>query len=340
MAALEVRDLTVRFGTTAAVDGVDLTVPAGSVTAVLGPSGSGKSTLLRAVAGLEQPAAGSISYDGEDLARTATHRRGFALMFQDGQLFPHQSVAENIGYPLRLRRRPRAEVRDRTGDLLALVGLAGYEDRRPATLSGGERQRVALARSLAVEPRMLLLDEPLSALDRGLRERLATDLADILRRAGTTTLLVTHDHEEAFAVADRMAVMRDGRIVQAGGLADVWAHPADAWAARFLGYAGVLDGDAALRLRNEIDPRGTWDEVALRRSAIVLDPDGPFAGVVVSARSTPEQVRLELEVEGLGALAGVADPGHPVQVGERVRVAVREERLAPLPSRPAALSLE
>ncbi|NUR09717.1 MAG: ATP-binding cassette domain-containing protein, partial [Nocardioidaceae bacterium] len=185
---LELRDVTVRFDDAdrPAVADVDLDLPAGQVLAVLGPSGCGKSTLLRAVAGLEPLAAGRVAYDGADLDGVPTHKRGFALMFQDGQLFPHQTVAGNVGYALRLRRTPRTEVVRRVGELLDLVGLTGLEDRTPATLSGGERQRVALARSLAVQPRLLLLDEPLSALDRGLRERLAHDLRDILVRAGTT----------------------------------------------------------------------------------------------------------------------------------------------------------
>jgi thiamine transport system ATP-binding protein len=226
MADLSISGLVVRFvsegsrdgGTVDAVDRVDLDLPAGSVTAVLGPSGCGKSTLLRAIAGLEQPSAGAVTCDGVDLVGTPVHRRGFALMFQDGQLFPHQSVARNVGYPLRLRRQSRSDVAARVDELLDLVGLTGYQNRLPATLSGGERQRVALARSLAVEPRLLLLDEPLSALDRGMRDRLAGELHDILRRAGTTALVVTHDHEEAFAIADRIAVMRNGRLVQVGPL--------------------------------------------------------------------------------------------------------------------------
>jgi thiamine transport system ATP-binding protein len=329
---LAVRDLTVRFDGTAVVDAVDLDVPAGSVTAVLGPSGSGKSTLLRAIAGLEPPAAGSIGYDGHDLDRVPTHRRGFALMFQDGQLFAHQSVGRNVGYSLRLRRRAAADTADRVAELLDLVGLGGYEDRMPATLSGGERQRVALARSLAVAPRMLLLDEPLSALDRDLRERLAGELHDILRRAGTTALLVTHDQEEAFAIADRMAVMRAGRVVQAGTVADVWREPADAWTARFLGYATVLEGAPAIALRTIADPEARWTQVALRRSAIRLDPGGPLAATVVSARVTPEQLRLELDVEGVGRLSGVAEPGHVVAVGESVRACVVPDRLATLPA--------
>ncbi len=336
--ALAVRGLTVSYGDVDAVSGVDLDVEHGSVTAVLGPSGCGKSTLLRAIAGLERPAAGTIAYDGRDLARTPTHRRGFALMFQDGQLFPHADVAANVAYPLRLRRRPAGQVKARVAELLELVGMAGFGDRMPQTLSGGERQRVALARSLAVEPRILLLDEPLSALDRGLRERLAGDLHDILRRAGTTTLLVTHDHEEAFTIADRMVVMRAGEVVQAGDLGGVWQHPADAWAARFLGYADVLDGSAAAALREVIDPDATWTQVALRRSALVLDPDGPLTARIVSARVTPEQVRVELDVAGIGLRSGVADPAYPARAGDEVRVAVRTDRLAALPPISARMS--
>jgi thiamine transport system ATP-binding protein len=331
MGGLSVRDLTVRFGGDVAVHGVDLDVPPGSVTAVLGPSGSGKSTLLRAIAGLEVPATGRIGYDGHDLARVPTHRRGFALMFQDGQLFPHQTVGRNVGYPMRLRHRSARDTAARVTALLELVGLTGFADRMPATLSGGERQRVALARSLAVEPRMLLLDEPLSALDRDLRERLAAELHDILRRAGTTTLLVTHDQEEAFAIADRRVVMRAGRVVQAGTVEDVWRTPADAWTAQFLGYATVLDGPAARALRDLVDPDATWSEVALRRSAIRLDPTGPLEATVLSARATPEQLRLELDVAGVGRLAAVAEPGHAVAVGEAVRARVVPDRLAALP---------
>ena len=328
---LALRGLSVRFGDVEAVHEVTLDVPAGSVTAVLGPSGCGKSTLLRAVAGLEPPAAGTVSYDGHDLARVPTHRRGFALMFQDGQLFGHQSVGRNVGYALRLRGGSRAENAHRVAELLDLVGLAGYEERMPATLSGGERQRVALARSLAVEPRMLLLDEPLSALDRDLRERLAGELHDILRRAGTTALLVTHDQEEAFAIADRMAVMRSGRLVQAGTVADVWREPADGWTARFLGYATVLDGDGALALREIVEPGATWSQVALRRSAIRVDPAGPLTATVLSARLTPEHLRLELDVAGVGRLPGVAEPGQAVAVGDTVRAGVVRDRLAALP---------
>ena len=334
---LRVTDLTVRFGETVAVDHVDLEVPAGSVVAVLGPSGCGKSTLLRAVAGLEVPDSGAIEYDGQDLASTPTHKRGFALMFQDGQLFEHLDVAANIAYPLRLRHSPahrgRAARAERVTELLELVGLEGYADRSPGTLSGGERQRVALARALAVGPRLLLLDEPLSALDRGLRERLATDLHDILRRAGATAMLVTHDQEEAFAVADRMAVMRDGRIVQGGTLDEVWGQPADGWTAQFLGYATVLTGESARLLRDTAAPTATWQAVALRRSALRVDPSGPLTATVEEARVTPDQIRVQLAVDGAGSLPAVADPGTDVRVGAQVRVSIDTSRIAPVPEK-------
>src|SRR6478609_1082971 len=253
-------------GVPAVVDAT-LELPDGHVLAVLGPSGSGKSTLLRAIAGLEPVTSGRICWDGADLAGTPTHKRGFALKFQDGQLFGHLTVARNVGYALRLRRARDTEVRVR--ELLALVGLEGYGDRLPATLSGGERQRVALARSLAVQPRLLLLDEPLSALDAELRERLATDLRDILRAAGTTALMVTHDHEEAFAVADRLAVMLAGRVAQEGEISEVWRAPADPATALFLGYARVLVGEAAATLLRAAGLPAA-PAVAVRRSALVV----------------------------------------------------------------------
>jgi len=227
---LDLTDVTVRFGATTAVDAVSLRIPTGEVFALLGPSGSGKSSLLRAVAGLE-PCTGEIAWDGESVVRMPPHKRGFALMFQDGQLFPHLDVAGNVGYALRVAGRPSAE---RVAELLELVGLAGFEKRRVTDLSGGEQQRVALARSLAASPRLLLLDEPLSSLDRELRERLAGELRDILTATRVTTILVTHDHDEAGVIADRIGILDAGRLVQTGTLSELRAHPADERVARFL----------------------------------------------------------------------------------------------------------
>ncbi|WP_449277846.1 ABC transporter ATP-binding protein [Leucobacter sp. GX24907] len=235
---LDVRGITVRYGTSArygkparvsnsvrqeaasesagdsaAVRDLTLDVDRGEIVALTGPSGCGKSTLLRAIAGLEPLAAGTISWDGVDLATTPPHRRGFGLMFQDGQLFAHLSVAKNVAYGLAAQRIPRAEQETRVARLLELVGLPDIGSRPVTSLSGGQRQRVALARSLAPEPRLLLLDEPLSALDHELRERLAVDLGRLLRETGTTAILVTHDPGEAATVADRVLRMANGRLL-------------------------------------------------------------------------------------------------------------------------------
>lgn len=313
---------------------VSLNLAAGEVLAVLGPSGCGKSTLLRTIAGLEPLSSGRIRCAGQDLAGVPPHRREFALMFQDGQLFTHLDVAANVGYGLKLRRVPARERAARVAELLDVVGLAGYERRLPQTLSGGERQRVALARALAPRPRLVLLDEPLSALDASLREHLAEEVADILRRAGTTALWVTHDHEEAFAVASSLALMRQGRIVQTGPVAEVWAHPVDAWAAEFLGYARVVSGAAARALLGEDQGGG---QVALRRSALVVDPAGAFSAVVRSARSTPDGVRLEVELDRVRDGSGgplvvdaVAGAGAGHGPGSVVRLRVDPTRLARL----------
>ncbi len=327
---LSLTDVSVAYDGAPAVVDVSLELPEGQVLAVLGPSGSGKSTLLRAVAGLE-PAGGTIAWAGQDLSGVPTHRRGFALMFQDGQLFGHLTVGRNVGYALRLRKARDTDAR--VADLLELVGLAGYADRLPSTLSGGERQRVALARSLAVQPRLLLLDEPLSALDAGLRERLAGELRDILVAAGTTALMVTHDHEEAYTVADRLAVMRAGRLVQIGQIGEVWSAPVDPETALFLGYARVLEGGGASRL---LDAAGLppAPAVAVRRSALTVDvseaPDDPrgLRGTVLSARVTPDQVRLVVAVDGLGALDAVASVNTRPAAGDAVRLGVDPSRLA------------
>jgi thiamine transport system ATP-binding protein len=325
---LSVRGVSVSYDGKPAVLDADLDLDEGRVLAVLGPSGCGKSTLLRAIAGIE-PATGRVCWHDRDLSSTPTHRRGFALMFQDGQLFPQLSVARNVGYPLRIRRTPRRETATRVGELLDLVGLGGFADRLPATLSGGERQRVALARALAAAPRLLLLDEPLSALDAGLRQRLAEDLRRILTEAGTTAVMVTHDHEEAFAVADDLAVMRAGRIVQAGPIAEVWRAPADPATALFLGYARVLDGRAAAGVL-EAAGLAAAPAVAVRRSALAVADDGPLAGEVAEVRTTPGQLRL-LVSGPLGRLDAVASLDRRLAPGDAVRLRVDATRMAPLP---------
>jgi thiamine transport system ATP-binding protein len=327
MAALAVRGLSVSYDGTPAVVAADLELADGRVLAVLGPSGCGKSTLLRAIAGLE-PATGAVSWHDHDVSRVPTHRRGFALMFQDGQLFPQLTVAGNVAYPRRQRRTPRGAMAARVAELLDLVGLGGFDDRLPATLSGGERQRVALARALAASPRLLLLDEPLSALDAGLRQRLAEDLRRILVEAGTTAVMVTHDHEEAFAVADDLAVMRAGRIVQSGRIGEVWRAPVDTETALFLGYARVLDGTAAADLARAAGlPAGP--AIAVRRSALTVSDDGSIPGQVVDVRTTPGQLRLVVGT-ALGDLDAVASLDRRLAPGDAVTLRVDPSRMATL----------
>ena len=269
--------IVVHFGERAAVDGVTLQVRRGEVVALLGPSGSGKTSLLRTIAGLERPVAGTVTWDGADVTAMPPHQRGFGMVFQDFALFPHLDVAGNVGFG--------------TGgagvaDALALVGLQGYERRRIDTLSGGEAQRVAVARAVAPRPGLLLLDEPLGSLDRPLRERLTGDLRRLLHDLDVAAVHVTHDQHEALAIADRVALLRDGRVVQEGAPADVWRAPADEWVARFLGFANIVPtGDRAtvrvvphdaVSLSTSSGDEGTVRTVTFRAGGFVatVDVDG------------------------------------------------------------------
>ncbi|MCT4354130.1 ABC transporter ATP-binding protein [Streptomyces sp. Je 1-79] len=239
---LHIEDATVRFGQRPALDSVGLRVADHEIVCVLGPSGSGKSTLLRAVAGLQALDGGRVLLGGADQTGVPVHRRGVGLMFQDHQLFPQRDVGGNVAFGLRMHGVERAERDERVRELLELVGLPGATGRAVASLSGGEQQRVALARALAPRPRLLMLDEPLGQLDRGLRERLVVELRGLFARLGTTVLAVTHDQGEAFALADRVVVMRDGRIAQSGTPLEVWQRPVSAFVARFLGFDNVVPG--------------------------------------------------------------------------------------------------
>ncbi len=227
------------------LDYVNLDVAPGEIVGLLGPSGCGKTTLLRIVAGLEEPDAGQVLYAGRDLAQVSVHERGFGLMFQDFALFPHKTVGENVAFGLRMAGQPRAAIDARVGEMLGLVDLAGYADRSIFDLSGGERQRVALARSLAPSPGLLMLDEPLGSLDRSLREELMTELRLILKRVGVTALYVTHDQQEAFAVADRIVVMQRGSVEQIGAPQAIHDRPASEFVARFLGFHNLLPSTVA-----------------------------------------------------------------------------------------------
>jgi spermidine/putrescine ABC transporter ATP-binding subunit len=239
-ALLSIERLIVRYGSTTALDSLSLDVQRGEMFVLLGGSGSGKTTLLRAIAGFVRPDHGCIALNGRDLAGLPPHRRPVNTMFQSYALFPHMSVAANIGFGLRQRGASRAETEARVAEMLELVSLSGFGARRPNQLSGGQQQRVALARSLAPRPDLLLLDEPLSALDRNLREATRNELVRLHRTLGISFILVTHDQEEALTMASRLGVMRDGRLAQVGTPAEVYERPNSRYVAEFLGAANVL----------------------------------------------------------------------------------------------------
>jgi sulfate transport system ATP-binding protein len=235
-----VREVGKRFGTFAALDGISLEVPDGSLTALLGPSGSGKSTLLRVIAGLETPDSGSVEINGEDATGVPPQRRGIGFVFQHYAAFKHMTVRDNVAFGLTVRKQPKAQVKAKVDELLGIVGLAGYQDRYPNQLSGGQRQRMALARALAVEPSVLLLDEPFGALDAKVRAELREWLRRLHERVPVTTILVTHDQEEAMSVADRIVVMNEGHIEQVGHPRELYDRPANQFVMSFLGPVSRL----------------------------------------------------------------------------------------------------
>jgi len=294
MALLEVVSISKAFAGTPVLQNVSFEADEGEIVCLLGPSGCGKTTLLRIVAGLETADSGQVTFDGRSLDGVPVHRRGFGLMFQDYALFPHKDVTANVAFGLRMQALSRQSVEDRVSEMLDLVGMRGYEGRRVYDLSGGEQQRVALARSLAPGPRLLMLDEPLGSLDRALREDLMSELRAILKRVGVTSIYVTHDQQEAFAASDRVIIMDRGRIVQQGTPQSVYRHPASPWVARFLGLSNLVAGRVAAI---ETDP-------SQRPSIVVKTPLGDFVlprveeasiGQPVTVLIRPEAARLAEE---------------------------------------------
>jgi thiamine transport system ATP-binding protein len=302
---LEVEDVSVSFGAARALVGTTLAVADADTLAVLGPSGCGKTTLLRVIAGLQTPHAGRVLLDGVDLSGVPAHRRGVGLMFQDQALFPHRDVAGNVAFGLRMAGLPRPQVAARVPELLELVGLSGTERRSVQTLSGGEQQRVALARALAPAPRVLLLDEPLGSLDVPLRERLVADLRSLFRQLGLTVLYVTHDVGEAFALGDRVGVMRAGCVVQTDTPDDLWARPAEPWVARFLGL-NVSQRDGRC--------------VVTRPEAVHLRPGDDATVIAAERRGAVVRLRLRLR-SGAELDAATTALDHP-GVGDHVAVEI------------------
>ncbi len=339
---LSISHLTLAYDGTVVVDDLSLSAADGEVLCVLGPSGCGKSTLLRAVAGLEPPVAGAIHLDGQDLAGLRPDQRDVGLMFQEHALFPHRTVAENVAFGPRVHGLDRASVRERVDGALALVGLGGTADRHVDELSGGERQRVALARAIAPRPRLLMLDEPLGSLDRALQTRLLEELPQVFTELGTTVLYVTHDQDEALSLADRIAVMRQGRLEQLGTPTALWRGPRSPFVAAFLG----LDHTITVRaLADHVDtpwgriPRtavsdagtGTGDrEAVLLPEALRLvsattppaDGELPVAATVASRRFQGDHLRLVVDADTGQRLHVPAWRGDLPDVGDRVTLAV------------------
>ena len=287
ISGLSVKNLHKFFGDTSALSGVSFEVTKGEIVAVLGPSGCGKSTLLNLIAGLEKPDAGQISWNGIPQLDIPTHQRGFGLMFQDYMLFPHKNVGSNVSFGLEMANWPKEKIEQRVRDVLNTVGLTDYALRDVNTLSGGEQQRVALARSLAPHPNLLMLDEPLGALDRALRERLLGELRYILRSMDQTALYVTHDQEEAFSLADRVVVMNKGKVAQIGTPQEIYRRPVSEFVARFLGFKNILDG--------EIKDNVLFSKLgALEMGNWAIETETPFplsAHITILLR--PDRVRLD-----------------------------------------------
>jgi len=341
----------------AAVSDVSLTVEPGELVTLLGPSGCGKTTTLRIVAGFEQPDAGRVWFDEQDVTDLMVYRRGIGFVFQNYALFPHLTVRENVAYGLRARKLGDALVRERVARVLALVGLPGYERRFPNQLSGGEQQRVAVARAVVVEPRLLLFDEPLSNLDAKLRVQMREELSRLQRQLAITTIYVTHDQEEAMAISDRIAVMQAGRIVQIGPAGDLYRTPRSAFVAQFIGRVNLLSGQVIragggaadvmlwgreIRLpADEGGAAGATLSLVLRPESIAILSEGAAAperavvaaGTVRGRTFLGEKVEYAIEVDGTLLQAVAYDPvRHGLfEVGARVRVCCDPASLRPLP---------
>ena len=284
---LRIEGVAKTFGTFRAVDGVSLDIRAGEFFALLGPSGCGKTTLLRMLAGFEAPDEGRILLGGKDIAQALPHERPINMMFQNYALFPHLSVRDNIAFGLKRASMARAEIATRVAEMVALVKLDGLEKRKPDQLSGGQRQRVALARALARRPQLLLLDEPLAALDKKLRESTQGELMELQRRLGMTFIIVTHDQEEAMTMADRIGVMKSGKLAQVAGPRELYEAPRSRWIAEFVGDINLFDAESKLRDGHRLVV-GTRDAGTL----VVAEPREPVGEVKFSVAIRPEKVKL------------------------------------------------
>ena len=290
--AISLRGLSKHFGDVRAVDGVDLDIADGEFFSMLGPSGSGKTTVLRLIAGFERVTAGTVTLDSEDVTNRAPFDRDVNTVFQDYALFPHMSVLDNVAYGLRVRGTGKSERRDKAEEALATVQLGGYGSRRPGQLSGGQRQRVALARSIIVRPKVLLLDEPLGALDLKLREQMQVELKELQRNLGITFVFVTHDQEEALTLSDRIAVFSEGKIVQLGTPREIYEQPSSSYVASFVGTSNLFDHDESSRLFGRSGTFALRPEKVTLRSATQSTTPGVTDGVVRASGVIVESIYL------------------------------------------------
>jgi ABC-type Fe3+/spermidine/putrescine transport system ATPase subunit len=290
---LELRDIFKTYDNQPLLRGISFSVAEGETVCLLGASGSGKSTLLRMIAGLESPERGRILFNGLDLAQTPTHLRDFGLVFQDYGLFPHLNIFDNIAFGLKMRNLSASEIPLRVAALLKKVNLTGFEQRKVTDLSGGEQQRVALARALAPQPKLLMFDEPLGALDRTLKESLLHELRSILHETKIPAIYVTHDQDEAFAIADRILLLHEGEIVREGTPAEVWSNPGSAWAARFLDAGNIVEGEmqnAEYGMQNVVTEFGVFSiKCSHKHSA------GEKVSLLVRQSGEGEEIKLKVE---------------------------------------------
>ncbi|MBV8349010.1 MAG: TOBE-like domain-containing protein [Mycolicibacterium sp.] len=328
--AITLRGVNKHYGEFAALEDIDFSVPSGSLTALLGPSGSGKSTLLRVIAGLDEPDTGAITIDGRDVTRVAPQRRGIGFVFQHYAAFKHLTVRDNVAFGLKIRKRPRAEVRAKVDNLLETVGLTGFQTRYPAQLSGGQRQRMALARALAVDPRVLLLDEPFGALDAKVREDLRAWLRRLHDEVHVTTVLVTHDQSEALDVADRIAVLNKGRIEQIGSPTEVYDSPANEFVMSFLGAVSSLNG---ILVRPHDIRVGRNPEMAIAADDGTAESTGVTKATIDRIVYLGFEVRVELTSAPTGAsfTAQITrGDAEALRLGEGDTVFVRATRVPPI----------
>lgn len=335
--AITVRGANKRYGDFVALDNVDFSVPSGSLTALLGPSGSGKSTLLRAIAGLDHPDSGTVTINGADVTGVPPQRRGIGFVFQHYAAFKHMTVRDNVAFGLKIRKRPKSEVKEKVDNLLEVVGLSGFQTRYPNQLSGGQRQRMALARALAVDPQVLLLDEPFGALDAKVREDLRAWLRRLHDEVNVTTVLVTHDQAEALDVADRIAVLNQGRIEQLGSPTEVYDAPANAFVMSFLGAVSSLNG-ALVRPHDIRVGRTPEMAVAAARDAGGAEASAVVRAVVDRVVALGFEVRVEL-TNGATKVPFTAQitrgDAEALALAEGDTVYVRATRVPPLQDAPA-----